>query len=110
MQRMYENCTPYKSMPRNDCVNNRYDCASHNVCTNRNDCLNRNEYMCHNDCIVCDECKNECTISVFPKHVSVAMAYIPFQTNTETYEDIKALERGTLFPVLDKPFYGGGNR
>ena len=46
----------------------------------------------------------------FPKQYSVAMAYIPFQNNTETYDEMKALERGTLFPVLDKPFLGGAAR
>ena len=112
---MYENCTPYRSTPHNDCMGRndcmvRNDCITRNDCTGRNECMNRNECMKRNDCIHHDKCTNECAISIFPDHVSVAMAYIPFQTNTDTYEDIKALERGTLFPVLDKPFYGGGNR
>lgn len=48
--------------------------------------------------------------SPLPKQYSVAMAYIPYQNNTKTYDDMKALERGTLFPVLDKPFMGGAGR
>lgn len=43
---------------------------------------------------------------VFPKDVSVAMAYIPFQQDTTEYDVETALKRGTLFVVLDKPFLG----
>lgn len=35
-----------------------------------------------------------------------AMAYVPFQQWGEVYEPERALDAGTLFPVLDKPFYG----
>ena len=57
----------------------------------------------------CDEVEKTIK-SPFPKYYSVAMAYIPFQNNPDTYDSVKALERGTLFPVLDKPFMGGGVR
>lgn len=37
-----------------------------------------------------------------------AMAYVPYQQwNQNLYSAERALEAGTLFPVLDKPFYGG---
>ncbi|MEA5011204.1 MAG: spore coat associated protein CotJA [Angelakisella sp.] len=36
----------------------------------------------------------------------VAMAYVPWQYWTNTYPLEKALQRGTLFPELDKPFLG----
>lgn len=36
----------------------------------------------------------------------LAMAYVPMQTLHETYEPQKALENGTLFPELNKPFKG----
>ncbi len=42
----------------------------------------------------------------FPADAVVAMAYIPFQFMGETYEPEKALMNGTLFPELNKPFYG----
>ncbi len=42
----------------------------------------------------------------FPKDPVVAMAYIPFQQYGEVYSPEKALDQGTLFPDLDKPFYG----
>ncbi len=35
------------------------------------------------------------------------MAYVPWQRWKETYAPCNALQRGTLFPVLDKPFKGG---
>lgn len=36
-----------------------------------------------------------------------AMCYVPWQRWNEIYEPCKAIMRGTLFPVLDKPFTGG---
>lgn len=35
------------------------------------------------------------------------MAYVPWQYWSDIYEPCKALERGTLFAILDKPFKGG---
>ncbi len=37
-----------------------------------------------------------------------AMAYVPWQYFTTVYEPDKALEIGTIFPELDKPFLGRG--
>ena len=45
--------------------------------------------------------------SSFPAHISLAMAYVPFQRFENLYNDEKALDRGTLFAELDLPFYGG---
>ncbi len=45
-------------------------------------------------------------LSSFPADYAVAMAYIPYQQNADSYDADKALARGTLFPVLDKPFLG----
>ena len=43
-----------------------------------------------------------------------AMAYIPFQPNgAETYTAVRGFEAGTMYPALDKPFFGSkcrGNR
>lgn len=36
----------------------------------------------------------------------LAMAYVPFQKLGSTYEQMQALNNGTLFPELCKPFYG----
>ena len=35
-----------------------------------------------------------------------AMAYVPFQQFGRTFPPERALDAGTLFPELDKPFYG----
>ena len=37
---------------------------------------------------------------------TIAMAYVPWQHMRELYEPAQALRAGTLFPELDKPFYG----
>jgi len=44
-----------------------------------------------------------------PKMV-LAMAYVPDQMWETPYEVTEGIHRGTLFPSLDKPFLGGGNR
>lgn len=42
------------------------------------------------------------------KDMTVAMAYVPWQTFGEVYEPDKALRIGTVFPELNKPFKGRG--
>lgn len=42
--------------------------------------------------------------------MELAMAYVPDQMWETPYEVTEGLHRGTLFPSLDKPFLGGGNR
>ena len=39
----------------------------------------------------------------------LAMASVPVQKWGRRYDDAKALEQGTIFPDLDKPFFCGGN-
>ncbi|MBQ3030840.1 MAG: spore coat associated protein CotJA [Agathobacter sp.] len=36
----------------------------------------------------------------------LAMGYVPWQTFECTYEPMQGLRAGTIFPELDKPFYG----
>ena len=40
--------------------------------------------------------------------VSSPCSYVPWQTWEDTYDVHKGLECGTIFPVLNKPFYGKG--
>ncbi len=47
-------------------------------------------------------------ITPLPADPVVAMAYVPFQTDTNTYPEMQALACGTLFPCLNKPFKGRG--
>lgn len=51
-----------------------------------------------------------CRNSALPENPQVAMAYVPFQTDFTTFDEMTALKCGTLFPVLSKPFLGSGNR
>lgn len=37
---------------------------------------------------------------------ALTMAYVPMQKMCEMYDDEKALEEGTIFSCLNKPFYG----
>lgn len=45
-------------------------------------------------------------ITPLPANFTVAMMYVPMQTDTSMFDEMKALECGTLFPVLNKPFAG----
>ena len=38
--------------------------------------------------------------------VPLAMGYVPWQNFGCTYQPMEALQAGTIFPELDKPFYG----
>lgn len=43
----------------------------------------------------------------FPEDAAVTMAYVPFQCDFAMYEEQRALDAGTLFKTLDKPFLRG---
>ncbi|EPR10244.1 spore coat associated protein CotJA [Ruminiclostridium papyrosolvens] len=45
-----------------------------------------------------------------PSKIALAMAFVPAQLWETPYDVNEGLDRGTLFPSLDKPFLGGGNR
>lgn len=51
-------------------------------------------------------CKLSDERTPLPNPVVPSMAYIPFQKWDDVYDPQKAYSQGTLFPVLDKPFYG----
>ncbi len=53
-----------------------------------------------------ETCLANGSIPPLPAEPQVAMAYIPFQQLGSVYTAEKALDSGTLFPELDKPFYG----
>lgn len=44
----------------------------------------------------------------FPSDMPIAMAYVPWQQWKDLYDLPKALESGTIFAELDKPFLGKG--
>lgn len=49
--------------------------------------------------------KENCTIFT-AQPISFAMAYVPLQSWNQTYDPMVGLDRGTVFPELDKPFLG----
>jgi len=55
---------------------------------------------------MCCDVQTNCNIP--QDKCSLAMAYVPWQKWEKPYDDEKALERGTIFPSLDLPFYGKG--
>lgn len=46
------------------------------------------------------KCQDDCDVPV--------MAFIPMQDFCRMYNEAEGLRRGTMFPALDKPFYGKG--
>ncbi len=52
-----------------------------------------------------DSCSMQLTAPL-PANFTVAMMYVPMQTDTTIFDEMKALECGTLFTVLSKPFAG----
>lgn len=49
---------------------------------------------------------NHQTKTPFPMDPAFAIAYVRWQTLSNVYEPEEALGQGTLFPELNKPFYG----
>jgi len=46
-------------------------------------------------------------IKPLPDKTVEAIAYVPFQPNgAESYTAVRGFEAGTMFPTLDKPWYG----
>ena len=43
-----------------------------------------------------------------PEDMTVAMAYVPYQITNKTSSAEQGLNKGTMFPILDKPFIGCG--
>lgn len=46
-------------------------------------------------------------IAPLPVDAAETMAYVPFQQcGSSLYSPAQSLEAGTVFPILDKPFFG----
>ena len=53
------------------------------------------------------ETMNEYGITPLPAKTVEAMAYVPFQPyGAKTYTAVQGFEAGTMFPTLNKPWYG----
>lgn len=73
---------------------NNHNMPNHNMMTDGND-MNHTYSMMY-----------DCKVSPFPKETPIGMAYVPYQQWEKPYDEQVALERGTIFPSLDKPFIG----
>ena len=47
-----------------------------------------------------------CTVTPLPANPVAAMMYVPMQVDVTVYDEMKTLDCGTLFTVLNKPFAG----
>lgn len=52
------------------------------------------------------DCDKDFERSALPAETVPAMAYVPFQQWETPYEATRGFGKGTIFPVLDKPFTG----
>lgn len=54
-----------------------------------------------------ERCDNDCSRNRDMLYgMPVGMGYVPWQNYECTYEPAQAFAAGTIFPELDKPFYG----
>lgn len=65
----------------------------------------------------CNPCRQDSSCRMAPENglfhhlddnFPIAMGYVPYQKWTETFDLCKALQMGTIFPDLCKPFCGKG--
>ncbi len=67
---------------------------------------NRSSCQCDTSCGADNDDRSTCIGDSCINNYAPAMVYCPDQAWSELYEVEEALERGTLFSVLDLPFYG----
>ncbi|MBQ6843886.1 MAG: spore coat associated protein CotJA [Agathobacter sp.] len=53
---------------------------------------------------LCDDCGNARRDEL--RGMPLAMGYVPWQNFGCTFEPMEGLHAGTIFPELEKPFYG----
>ena len=87
-------------MPRNPMQQRNMNCN----CDVNESCMNprmRDDRERNRPC--CDDSSSERDMLY---GVPLTMAYVPWQNFGCTYEPAQGLQAGTIFPELDKPFYG----
>ena len=82
-------------MPRTQAGCN--ECGNTRVTTGCNECCNPRITTGYKDC-------GDTTDTLRGK--AIAMAYVPWHQFGCTYEPMQGLHAGTIFPELEKPFYG----
>jgi hypothetical protein len=61
--------------------------------------------MVQNDMIL-SATMEEQSVGAFPSEIALAMCYVPVQKLYSVYSMEAALIQGTIFPELDKPWFG----
>ena len=85
-------------MPRNQMQNRNMNCNMNCNCDMNEPCVQpRMREHCDDDCN-----RGRDMLQGIP----LTMAYVPWQKFECTYEPAQGLKAGTIFPELDKPFYG----
>ena len=98
-----DNCgTPRMTNSCDSCDSPRMgnNCDSCTTARVGNNCDNCGNTRVVNGCDDCRKTRDEL------RGMPLAMAYVPWQEFECTYEPMQALRAGTIFPELDKPFYG----
>ena len=91
-------------MGNNDMMRQREMMYQRNMNMSRNQ-MNARNMNCN--CEVNEPCDDDCNRRRdILQGVPLAMGYVPWQNFECTYEPAQALLAGTIFPELDKPFYG----
>lgn len=98
-------CSTASDMPCNTPDNAPCNTAVNVPCNMTDDRVNN--AACNNT--VCSNTTSTRTMgaSAAYNNMPVGMCYVPWQMWGSVYDPCKALERGTMFPDLDKPFLGG---
>lgn len=55
-------------------------------------------------------CYNRNEIAACVDQLPLTMSYVPIQQWNRIYDLGTGFQRGTIFPELDKPFYGAGGK
>lgn len=98
------NSVPYTPLPScdNPCYSPKKNCGMNHSSTVS--IPHHSDFSCHHE--------THSDKYTHLEYLPVAMAYVPFQKFTTTYDTCYALKVGTIFPDLCKPFCGkrGGMR
>ena len=97
-------------MNRSGCRPYQYTCGMNMASSPRRDCSSSD--IPNGNSQSCSSMRKDQEMYSHLKHLIPAMAYVPYQEFAPTFELCKALQAGTIFPQLCKPFCGrrGGCR
>lgn len=113
-------CDKQQSIKTQSCAStqpcaNQQPRASQQSCANTQPCAGTQREKEQTPSVSCECGINEaadsavcvCRSNTSGINMPIGMCYVPWQKWGRVYDACSALERGTLFPDLDKPFLGG---